>query len=120
MRAGSEGGEGIRVRDHLANVRTLLAWTRLAVAILGVAYVIAKLNLLSGPQGSNLGATGMVGPAAGVAAALVALVALNRFLVRRSAIERGGYGPDPGRDLVLIAITGAGGLAVMAYLVMVR
>jgi len=63
---------------------------------------------------------GLLISAAGVAAALVALVALNRFLVRRSAIERGGYGPDPGRDLVLIAITSAGGLAVMAYLVMVR
>jgi len=61
MRAGSEGGEGIRVRDHLANVRTLLAWTRLAVAILGVAYVIATLNLLSGPHGSYIGAAGVVG-----------------------------------------------------------
>src|ERR1700689_5438043 len=35
-----------RVRDHLANERTYLAWTRTGVAIMGFGVVIARLRYL--------------------------------------------------------------------------
>jgi uncharacterized membrane protein YidH (DUF202 family) len=117
---GRGGGEGVRIRDHLANVRTLLAWTRLAAAILAVAYVIAKLELLSLPRGSNAIGSDLIGPAAGVAGAIVAAGALRSFLSQRSAIEGSMFRPNPTRDLILIGLAAAGGLAVMAYLFSIR
>ena len=34
------------MRDHLANVRTFLAWVRTAIAMMGFGFVIAKFGLL--------------------------------------------------------------------------
>lgn len=34
------------LRDHLANERTLLAWVRTAVAMIGLGFVVAKFSLL--------------------------------------------------------------------------
>jgi uncharacterized membrane protein YidH (DUF202 family) len=113
--AGRGGGEGVRIRDHLANVRTLLAWTRLAAAILAVAYVIAKLDLMSRIQGTRA-----IGVAGGAAAALVAAFAMSRYIGQRSAIEHEVFRPDPRRDIALIVLTAAGGVAVLAYLLLIR
>jgi uncharacterized membrane protein YidH (DUF202 family) len=37
---GRGGGEGVRTRDHLANVRTLLAFLRTGMVLLGLGLVI--------------------------------------------------------------------------------
>ncbi|HUT75268.1 MAG TPA: DUF202 domain-containing protein [Armatimonadota bacterium] len=42
--AGPEGPTGI-IRDHLANERTLLAWTRTALAAAALGYVIARVQI---------------------------------------------------------------------------
>lgn len=34
------------LRDHLANERTLLAWVRTAVALMGLGFVVAKFSIL--------------------------------------------------------------------------
>ncbi|MGH9552874.1 MAG: YidH family protein [Terriglobales bacterium] len=39
-----------RVRDHLANERTYLAWIRTGVATMGLGVVIAKLKYMFGPN----------------------------------------------------------------------
>ena len=39
-----------RVRDHLANERTYLAWMRTAVALMGFGVVILRLRYLIPPQ----------------------------------------------------------------------
>lgn len=34
------------LRDHLANERTLLAWVRTAVALIGLGFVVSKFSIL--------------------------------------------------------------------------
>jgi inner membrane protein YidH len=38
-------GESSRIRDHLANERTYLAWLRTGMALLGIAFLVARLHL---------------------------------------------------------------------------
>ena len=37
--------ESTRTREHLANERTLLAWVRTAVALMGLGFVVARFGL---------------------------------------------------------------------------
>jgi len=45
---GSSEAAGI-LRDHLANERTLLAWTRTALAAAALGFVVAKIRFTGGP-----------------------------------------------------------------------
>lgn len=44
-----------RVRDHLANERTYLAWMRTAVALIGCGILIGRLRYLLAPNLSGIG-----------------------------------------------------------------
>ena len=37
--------ESTRAREHLANERTLLAWIRTAIALMGLGFVVARFGL---------------------------------------------------------------------------
>jgi uncharacterized membrane protein YidH (DUF202 family) len=37
------------VRDHLANERTLLAWSRTSIAIIGLGFVVARVATMVAP-----------------------------------------------------------------------
>src|SRR2546429_4166574 len=39
------GNPETRVREHLANERTLLAWVRTAIALMGLGFVVARFGL---------------------------------------------------------------------------
>jgi putative membrane protein len=68
-------GPGPSVRDHLANERTLLAWIRTAVTVIGLGFLLDCLA--PGPYRSNVALhLGMVGVVA-VGAALVAIYLLS-------------------------------------------
>lgn len=104
-----------RVRDHLANERTYLAWMRTAVALMGFGVVIVRLRHLL---------PAAVAPAhgweLGLGFALVGLLTVglstaHYFTVRRS-IDADTYSPS-GRWVVLfslaVALLGTGVLYVM-------
>ena len=42
---GKPGKENTRAREHLANERTLLAWIRTAIALMGLGFVVARFGL---------------------------------------------------------------------------
>jgi uncharacterized membrane protein YidH (DUF202 family) len=44
--SGRGGGDGVRTRDHLANVRTLLAFLRTGLMLSGMGIVIDKLEAI--------------------------------------------------------------------------
>lgn len=114
---GRGGGEGVRTRDHLANVRTLLAWNRVGLALLVLAVVVDKLQALV-RHGSivELGSSGADRPAGTLLASLGVLLIAGSFLrfeLARRAIERGVFRPRVAPDLVLFGLL-AVAVAVLA------
>jgi putative membrane protein len=120
---GRGGGEGVRTRDHLANARTTLTWVRTGMILIGIGYTadkVAELDALHGVSGGlrTLGhPLGLVVVAAGVVSTALAL---PRFLRARARIESSTFVPRVGADLALIVALGAGGLALLVTLAVVR
>jgi putative membrane protein len=120
---GRGGGEGVRTRDHLANARTTLTWVRTGMILIGIGYTadkVAELDALYGVSGGlrTLGhPLGLVVVAAGV---VFTALALPRFLRARARIESSTFVPRVGADLALIVALGAGGLALLVTLAVVR
>jgi uncharacterized membrane protein YidH (DUF202 family) len=106
---GRGGGEGVRARDHLANVRTLLAFVRAGLVLLGLGAVIDKLGLVEGSTGAAVGL-----PVA-LAGWLVTAVAAVRFLLQRRVIEGGDRRSLVGWDLAVVTLVAAAGAAVLVY-----
>lgn len=99
------------LRDTLARERTFLAWLRTAVALLGLGFVVAKLNVLLAELGRPAATTGArLFTLAGGALAVLAVV---RHLVpyARPTAEEG-----LGRILPLLAAALVVALAVLLTL----
>jgi len=95
-----------RVRDHLANERTYLAWMRTAIAMIGFGVVIVRLRVFHPPlsrqpgDGWKLGLTFSL-----VGLVTVLLTTVHYFIVRRD-IDEDTYEPaDRSVTLFSIAIT---------------
>jgi uncharacterized membrane protein YidH (DUF202 family) len=101
----------VRTRDHLANTRTLLAWLRLAAALMGLGFAADKLELIAGSRRTAFG----IGAAA--AALVVAGLAAARFLRQRLAIDRPEFRVRYRLDVALAATAAGGGLLVLWLLV---
>jgi uncharacterized membrane protein YidH (DUF202 family) len=120
---GRGGGEGVRTRDHLANVRTTLAWIRTGLVLMGVGYAtdkLAALAVLHGAVGGLLPYGRPLGLAAIGAGVLLAAAALPRFLGARARIESARFEPRPGTDLALIVALAAGALVLLLLLAVTR
>ena len=119
----SPGPESTRPREHLANERTLLAWVRTGMILMGIGYTadkVAELDALHGVAG-GLGTLGHPLGLAVVAAGVVfATLALPRFLRARARIESDTFVPHVGADLALSVALGVGGLVLLVTLVVVR
>jgi putative membrane protein len=111
VQAGRGGGEGVRIRDHLANTRTLLAWLRLAMALMGLGFAADKLELIVGSRRTALG----IGAAA--AGLIVAVLGGAGYQRRRLAIDRPELRVRYRFDVVMAAAAAAGGLLVLWLLV---
>ncbi len=107
---GRGGGEGVRTRDHLANTRTLLAFVRTGLILIGLGFVIDKLEILQHRHGVSFGL-----PIA-VAGWLVTGSALLRFLVQRRAIEGSALRTHVTWDFALIVVVAVSGALVLFWL----
>jgi uncharacterized membrane protein YidH (DUF202 family) len=110
---GRGGGEGVRTRDHLANSRTLLAWLRSAIVLLGIAYVSARLHLVEAWSSQLLTAAIAAG------SVVTTILAAMEFFQRRAAVERSFYSPDVVRCLLITAATGLLGVVALAWALLV-
>jgi putative membrane protein len=107
---GRGGGEGVRIRDHLANVRTFLAWLRTGLVLLALGYTLAKFEVIEHASSRYIGV------AAAAAGWLVVVVAGVSFFRHRRAIESSVYRPSTWWNLALTALAAGGGLAILVYL----
>lgn len=118
-----------RIRDHLANERTFLAWIRTALGMIGLGFVLARVGLflhqlaMAEPvaiktrhlrSGHEFVVAGLVFILIGV---LMAFVSGRLYTRGRVAIEAGSY--EPAERVVRITTLFAvlGGLAIAALVV---
>jgi len=108
-----------RVRDHLANERTYLAWLRTGVSAMGLGVVIAKLRYLLGanyPESSGAvraANIGLVFALVGVATIVLSAVV---FLQTRKEIRLRTYISKVQFALSLAAVMVGLGLLIIWYL----
>jgi putative membrane protein len=110
-RRGRGGTEGIRIRDHLANVRTFLAWFRAGLMLLAMGYAVAKFQVIESPANRYLG---VLTALAGWLIVAVASIAYGR---QRRAIESAEFAPSVSWNLGLAILTAGAGAIVLVYLI---
>ncbi len=108
------------VRDHLANERTLLAWVRTSIAIVGLGFVVSRFGLvtreigIAQPRHLPLGTSTAFGTALVVCGAVLLALAARQYLRAGREIERNVYRWTPA-----LALTLCGGVVVVAVLLAV-
>lgn len=99
-------------RDHLANERTLLAWQRTALALLGLGFLVDRFAF-EGPGTSVAGS--VIGLALIAVGALASLAGTHRYLRTERDIDQATYRPAHVAHLLLTGgmVLGAGLLVVL-------
>jgi putative membrane protein len=126
-----------RVRDHLANERTFLAWVRTALGMIGLGFVLARMGLflrqlavtaaatgftdgakLNAPRGLHAGHEFLISGVVFLAIGTV-LGALSAWLYDRNrrAIDAGSFAPALRSILALTAVVVVGSLAIIGLVV---
>lgn len=82
-----------RVRDHLANERTYLAWMRSAVALMGFGVLIARLRLFHPPALQTPGNGWRLGLVFSVIGLLTVLLSTQHYFAVRHDIDEDTYEP---------------------------
>jgi len=117
-----------RAREHLANERTLLAWVRTAIALMGLGFVVARFGLFlrqiglerGAPDTNDTGLAGWIGLGLVAAAVAATVLAAVRFLRVRDQIEAGRFEAEVYAEGFVVVLTLAGGLALVGYLAVNR
>ncbi len=101
-----------KVRDHLANERTYLAWMRSAIALMGFGVVIVRLRILRPPMAPQPPSTGwQLGLLFSLVGLLTVLLSTQHYFAVRRDIDADTY--EPGDRWVIlfslaVIILGAG------------
>lgn len=100
------------VRDHLANERTLLSWQRTALTVIGLGFIVDRLDFGS-VSASTAGVLGLVIICLG---AVIALVGARRYLRTEREIDTATYRPSVTAHLVLTGAIVAAAVLLVIYL----
>lgn len=127
MNEAAAGGSVDRVRDHLANERTFLAWVRTGIAIVVFGFAIGRFAIAirqflkwQGQQARGTGISVWFGTIAIIAGVLLTLAGLVRYRRTREEVETGGFRPAGFMvDLVGILVA-LFGVAMAVYLVYIE
>lgn len=120
--ASSAAGNPNLARDHLANERTLLAWARTCIAIIGLGFVVARFGLLlrelgaQGPRPIPLGVSTAFGTALVGCGAVVMVLAAARYVQAGREIDRNRYRWSPVLVVALACGIVVAALLLAAYL----
>lgn len=97
--AGVEGGAKSTITDHMANVRTYLAWVRTGITVIALGFVVAKFGiiikeLVPGAPTTSYHLSTAIGIALVIAGGFMQLIALRSFILNKKHIEEGNYTPS--------------------------
>jgi putative membrane protein len=106
------------VRDHLANERTLLAWQRTALALVGLGFVVDRFAFEGSTDKALLGT--VVGLGMIVAGGLAAFAGVYRFVRVERQIDTDSYRPAVGVHLVFAGAIVLAALAMVLYLLFAK
>jgi putative membrane protein len=101
-----------RIRDHLANERTLLAWQRTALTVMGLGVLVDRVAL----GGAGAAQASLVGLVLIVIGGGVAALGTYRFVRMEREIETATYRPALAVHLVLSGAVILGGLLLAVFL----
>ena len=99
-------------RDHLANERTLLAWQRTALALLGLGFVVDRFAFEGAGVAGSLVGLGLI-----VVGGLASVAGTYRYLRVERDIDRGTYRPAQLAHLLLTGALVLGALLLVVLLV---
>lgn len=120
--------EPTRAREHLANERTLLAWVRTGIALMGLGFVVARFGLFLrqllalrlGGSETEVSLSGVIGIALVGVGVLAVVLSTVRFFRARAQIERGSFEPEYLVEVLVVGLTVVGGVALIVYLALTR
>lgn len=93
-----------RVRDHLANERTYLAWMRSAIAMMGFGVVIVRLRYFQIPELPHPGTGWKLGLLFSLVGFITVLLSTVYYFIIRRTIDDDSYEPST-RRVVFFSIT---------------
>ncbi len=111
-----------RVRDHLANERTYLAWLRTGMATMGFGVVIAKLRYLFAgaalePPSAGILHASDIGLVFTVVGLLIVSIAAWRFAAVQKHIRQKTYRSSKLLVMIVSGVIIALGVIIVSYLV---
>lgn len=92
-----------RIRDHLANERTYLAWMRTAIALMGFGVVILRLRAFHPPMVARPGYGWKLGLLFSIVGLLTVLLSTQHYFSVRRDIDEDTYEP-PDRWVILFSL----------------
>ncbi len=92
-----------RVRDHLANERTYLAWMRTAIALMGFGVVIVRLRDFHPPLSHDPGNGWKLGLIFALVGLITVLLCTQHYFAVRRDIDEDTYEP-PDRWVILFSL----------------
>jgi putative membrane protein len=105
------------VRDHLANERTLLAWVRTALTIVGLGFLISRLLVTD--EGNPEPVAEVIGVALIMLGAGASVLSAVRFLRIQREIDEASFHPTSRLDLALAGGVAIAAVVLAAYLLVV-
>jgi putative membrane protein len=93
-----------RVRDHLANERTYLAWMRTAISLMGFGVVIVRLRLFQQPVNTSPGNGWRLGLIFSLVGLATVILSTYHYSAVRRDIDEDTYEP-PDRWVFIFSLT---------------
>lgn len=83
-----------RIRDHLANERTYLAWMRSAISLMGFGVVIVRIRMFQPPMLPSTGMSWKIGLAFAIVGLLTVWLSTQHYFGVRRDIDADSYEPS--------------------------
>jgi putative membrane protein len=94
-----------KIREHLANERTLLSWVRTGISLISIGLVVERAGALVDAS-MKVGSTGtseLFGLALALLGALTLIIGTTQFLNNRRRISTGEFVPSAAAYLIIVA-----------------